>query len=122
MPDPTDVAAGLHDSALSLQSAGHLKEAERACWQSVRLFEQACGPDHPDVANVLVALASILDEQGGDPAGAEQCALRAIDIIDRVAAQMDPNDAAMIRIQARMSAGSICRSAARYHDSKVHLT
>jgi tetratricopeptide (TPR) repeat protein len=120
--DRIDVAAGLHESALSLQQAGRLHEAGRACRESLRRFEQECGPDHPDVANVLVALASILDEQGSAPAEAEQCALRAVAIIERVAPEMDPWDAAMIRIQARMAAGTICRNGARYRDAEQHLT
>ena len=53
--DPIEIAAGLHESALSFHQAGQLQQAERACRESLRGFEQECGPDHPDVANVLVA-------------------------------------------------------------------
>lgn len=63
-------ACQLHEVALAAQAQSRYAEAATLAQQALALVEQAVGPDHPDAANVLNALASAL-EAVGDYATAE---------------------------------------------------
>ena len=83
-----DRAVALHAQAEALRAGGadlagkRLARARKACVTALALFERHEGPSHPDVANVLVALAEI-DNDRGDYAAALASAERAVSILKR---------------------------------------
>src|SRR5262245_42375217 len=78
--DPIVQACRLHTRAIHHRERGRPHRAETLCGRSLRLLKRACGRDHPDVANVLTALAGILEDQGRY-AEAERCARRSVRIL-----------------------------------------
>src|SRR5262245_45644266 len=111
-PTPEDSVAEacrLHEEALALAAAGQLEPARAACARALALLESAVGADHPDVANVLNALGSIVGQQGDlDRAG--DCFRRAA----RICRQEDEPIVARIRVQALVNLGSWHAAAGRY--------
>src|SRR5262245_59301218 len=57
--DPIATASRLHDAAVRRREQGQPRQAAPLCRRALRLLERHCGPDHPDVANVLNTLGSI---------------------------------------------------------------
>src|SRR5262245_21128960 len=80
-PDPMDIACRLHDNAMTWRAQGEYGQAATAARRALKLAERAVGPYHPDVANILINLASIAEAQG-DYAAAEQQAQRAVAIME----------------------------------------
>src|SRR5262249_29263898 len=109
MPDPLDEGIALHARAIEFRDAGRLAESLDACQRSLALLELALG-DHPDVANVLIALSSIRAEQAAY-ADAEAHARRAVAIME---AFDQEGDIARIRIQALARLGMVYCTQARY--------
>src|SRR5262245_16156794 len=78
-PDPLDAVCRLHDRSLTWRDQGQYVRAAAAARRALALAERAVGPDHPDVANILINLAGIAEAQG-DYASAERQAQRAVTI------------------------------------------
>lgn len=70
---------------------GRLDEAEREASQALAILEAASGPDHPDVANVLLALGAV-HQRRGDKTGAGRFYERAVDIPDHPDTAMTLNN------------------------------
>jgi tetratricopeptide (TPR) repeat protein len=79
--DAVDQASKLHDRAVDARAKGRLKDAEKLGLRALRLFEEAVGPRHPDVANVLNLLAGI-QEDLGNYAQAQRLFQRSVKIMD----------------------------------------
>ena len=58
-PGPITTAGHLHDEAVRRREQGQSRPAVPLCRRALRLLERHCGPDHPDVANVLNTLGTI---------------------------------------------------------------
>src|SRR5258705_4015731 len=76
-----DRALALHEESVSLESEGHLEEAEACCREALRHFREAEGETSPDVANLLNSLGTILERRGRH-GEAEHCARRALIVIE----------------------------------------
>jgi len=72
----------LHQIGRYLWQHARFAEAEVFYQHSLRIMEQAQGPDHPDVASPLIGLAALYDEQG-KYAEAEPLYQRAMDIYEQ---------------------------------------
>jgi tetratricopeptide (TPR) repeat protein len=72
----------LHQTGIYLWEHARYAEAEAFYQQSLRIGEQALGPDHPDVANPLIGLAELYREQG-NYAEAEPLLQRALRIFEQ---------------------------------------
>ena len=59
--DPGAHAAALHEQAIVLRAAGSFALAERACREAIAIFEVNEGPRSPNLANVLVEHARVLE-------------------------------------------------------------
>lgn len=103
IPDPTDVAAALHERGVALHEAGRLVAAEHACVRAQRLFERHAGKRHPDVANVLLELASISEDRGAHARALAQVR-RALLILARFAGDLDAD---RLRVRALSQEGSV---------------
>jgi len=75
-------ACRLHEQALACRADGRLGEAGPLAERALEILERECGPEHPDVANLLLCLAGIR-EAAGDLAAAERLARRADGILER---------------------------------------
>ena len=62
--DPLDEACRLHDLAVERLAERRLEDAEQLGRQALAIFERESGPDHPDVANILLHLGAVQDENG----------------------------------------------------------
>ena len=79
------------------------------------LGERAVGPDHPDIANLLITLASIAEAQGDYTAAAQQ-AQRAVAIMEQVTGS---DEIALLHIQALNSLATISRLQGRYNETEA---
>ena len=104
--DPVEAACRLHDAAVEHREAGRLAQAQAACRRSLRLLEQAVGPGHPDVANVLNTLALILRDRDRY-AKAEPLAQRSVGIMEEISSDDEP--VARIRVQSLRTLAGIHR-------------
>src|SRR5262245_3361634 len=99
----TDEACRLHDAAMAAYSGGRINKAEKLFRRSLALFEQAEGPDHPDVAAVLNNLGALLEDRC-DYLAAEACYVRAAAITEAVEEDSknnkDDQDVARLRLQS----------------------
>ncbi len=82
-PDQVQLACDLHEQALAAQAEGRLRQADTLCRRSLRNLESELGPRHPDVANVLNALA-IIQQDLGRYAEAETLLRRSVSIMSRM--------------------------------------
>ena len=58
------MAAALHERAVVCRAGGRPAEARRLLLRALALFERHDGPRHPDVANVLLELAGVAQDEG----------------------------------------------------------
>src|SRR5262245_32678032 len=115
--DPVDVAVELHDRAVDARSSGRPAEAEVLCRRSLRLLEKASGPDHPDVANVLLCLGGTFEDRCAYDE-AEQHYARAVAILDTAG---DEPEVRRLQIQALGSWGGVRRTQGRYDEAEPIL-
>src|SRR5690349_14159175 len=99
MEEKLDRALRLHEEAFARRDAGNLTGAEALCRESLALFVEIDGPEHPDVANLLHGLVTILEQQCRFDE-AQQCAERAVAVMDAVAHLVEGPESAMILIQS----------------------
>src|SRR5262249_32271867 len=81
------------------------------CRQALHILEQAVGPDHPDVANVLNTLGQIIEEQG-DYAEAESLYRRSVRIMSRF--PRAEADVARVQVQSLSHLAGLYRVQGRY--------
>lgn len=85
---PTDTAATLHEQGVLLREAGEPARARRLLRRALALFERHDGKRHPDVANVLLALAAVDNDEGAYAEGLAR-ARRAMSILARLRGSVD---------------------------------
>ena len=100
LPSPAPVsveeAGRLHERAVTLREEGQHAEAATCARHALIFFERVCGPDHPDVANILNNLAGICADQG-DYDEAVRLAQRAVAIMESATGSPD---LALLRVQS----------------------
>jgi hypothetical protein len=79
-----------------LREQGQHTEAATCARHALVYFERECGPDHPDVANILNSLAGICADQGDYPEAA-RLAQRSVAIMQQVTGSPDLE---LLRIQS----------------------
>jgi kinesin light chain len=114
--DPVDAACRLHEAAVAYRGAGRLGRAQAACRRSLALLEQAVGPDHLDVANVLNTLVMVLhDCDRYDEA--EALARCSVGIMETILP--DDEDLVRVRVQSLRTLAGIERLRARYAEAET---
>jgi len=107
-------AIACHERAIAAHAATRLAVAERAATNAARLYAQAEGPRHPDVANALVELGQIR-ELRDDLDGAARAFRGARDLLARTRAsrRTDPDhEIARLAVRAGRFLGSVLRAQA----------
>lgn len=104
----------MYDAGLAAADAGNLRMARRAFRKALRIFEASCGRRHPDVANVLIAVAAV-ERALGDLAAAERLGRRAEAMMNRLRAG---GDIARLRVQALSGLGETLITRGRYADAR----
>src|SRR5262245_44144669 len=92
-----DDACRRHQHAGDLAAVGRFAESRAEYERAVALLEEAAGPDHPDVANVLGGLGQLLQELDDLPA-AQRCFRRALTIMEALGGDQVLD---RLRVQAR---------------------
>ena len=110
----------LQEEFWALTEKRDLPGAETCCREALALQEEIDGPVHPDVANLLQSLASILDMRGRHDE-AEVCARRAVAIMDEVAHLVEGTEAVCVHVQALGQLGTALRQQGRYSDARKEL-
>lgn len=116
--DPVDAAVRLHDAAVARQRDGESAAAVAPCRRALALLEEASGPAHPDVANVLLTLGE-LHEDLADYAEAETCYARAESITR--ALPLGHDDLVRLRVQSLTHVGGIRRIRGSLEEAEVLL-
>ena len=118
--DPIDQALELHEQAKQYQAQFHLDDAERCCREALRRIEQIEGDRHPDVANVLNDLSSILDQRGNYTEAAVW-AQRSLGIMEEIGHLVDGPEGELIHIQALIALGTARRQLGKYSEAEAPL-
>jgi tetratricopeptide (TPR) repeat protein len=109
-----DDAVALHERALSAYDDHRFRDVLRLCRLALGAFERCCGPDHPDVANVVSLLARAEDEVGAH-ARAGRHHRRAVRIMTALPAA--GGDLARLRLHVRVGLAGHLRRRGRYGPS-----
>ncbi len=99
---------------MALRERGQLAEAATRAWHALTSFERECGPDHPDIANILNILAGIGADQG-DYAEAARLAQRAAAIMEQTTGSPDLE---LLRIQSHRTMVGVYRTQRRYAEAE----
>jgi tetratricopeptide (TPR) repeat protein len=99
----------LNNLAQVCRFTGRYLEAETLYREAIRIWEEAVGQDHPDLARGLMNLAAFYHERGRE-AGAEQLYLRAAAILEKA----DPG----LALVARNELADVLRGELRYTEAK----
>ncbi|MCI0390789.1 MAG: tetratricopeptide repeat protein [Acidobacteria bacterium] len=110
--EPEEIASHLYDSAVACYGEGRMRQAESLFRRALYLFEKNEGPDHPDVAQVLINLAAIHKDRCEYEA-AEEMYQRAVMLMDQTADDGETNIEQM-RLGAWCSLGAIYRVRGEY--------
>ena len=115
-PPPVSVeeACQLHERAVALREHGQHAEAATCARHALASFERECGPDHPDVANILNNLAGICTDQG-DYAEAARLAQRAVAIMEQATGSPDLE---LLRVQSLRTLAGVYRAQGRYAEAE----
>lgn len=108
--DALEDASRLHDHAVAARARGECAAAAARARAALALFEQALGPDHPDVANVLNTLAGSYEDQG-EYAQAEQLNQRSVAVMEPLSGGLE---VAMLRVQSLGYLAGIYRIQGRF--------
>ncbi len=112
--DPTDQACRFHDLAVSCRAQGKLEQAESYALRSLKIFEKACGPQHPDIANVANNLAGVYEDKG-EYDRAEKLYLRSVRIMKNL---RDGADLERLRVQSLTGLAGVYRAQGRYNKAE----
>src|SRR5262245_42007600 len=117
LPSPVSIedACQLHERAVALREQGQHAEAAACARHALAAFERECGPDHPDVANILNNLAGICEDQG-DYAEAARLAERAVAIMELLSGSPDLD---LLRVQSLRTLAGVTRAQGRYADAEA---
>jgi tetratricopeptide (TPR) repeat protein len=118
--DPIDEAVRLHDEAVSARERGSRDEAEVLATQALDILESNAGPDHPDVANVLLCLAGVHEDRA-EYSAAEPRYRRAVRILNQAAEETSDRDVQRLRMQAIGGLAGVCRALGRYGEAEPLL-
>lgn len=118
--DPIRYALELHEESSQFEEQGNLPAAEAKCREALSIFEREDGPASPDVANLSVALGSIL-EKAGRFAEAEACARRALKIVEPLLPEFDGPDGSLIQVHALGLLGTALRQLGQYAAAREPL-
>jgi len=116
--ETVEAAVKLHEESIQVFEQGDPEQAVLLAREALRLMEQAVGPDHPDVANILNHLAGIYLDQGQHDQ-AEQLCRRAVEILEQIEGIDDDID--RLLVQALGSLGNIMRHQGRYQEAEAPL-
>ena len=94
--DPTDEACRLHEMAVSCRAEGKLDRAESLALRSLKIFQKACGPNHPDIANVLNNLAGVYQDRS-EHKQAVKLYQRSVKIMEKI---QDGPEQELLRVQS----------------------
>lgn len=115
-----ELALRRHEESYELRANGDLAGAEKACREALAMFEEIDGPEHPDTANLLQCLGSILDQQCRYDE-AEACGRRAVAIMDKIAHLLEGPEAGLILIQSLGVLGTALRQKGQYAEAETVL-
>jgi len=107
-------ASRLHEQALACRAEGRITEAGPLAELALEILEQENGPDHPDVANLLLCLAGIREE-AGDLSTAERLGRRAAGILETM--EDGGPDIPRLRIQGLGVLAGVLRNQGRYGEA-----
>jgi tetratricopeptide (TPR) repeat protein len=115
-PPPVSVeeACQLHERAVALREHGQHAEAATCARHALASFERACGPNHPDVANILSNLADICADQG-NYAEAVLLAQRAVAIMEQATGSPDLE---LLGVQSLRTLAGVYRTQGRYAEAE----
>jgi len=114
--DPLDHACALHDRSMDAREEGRFTDALAPALEALALFEEHEGPEHPDVANVLNNLGTVLAELARYDE-AETYLRRSVDIMEALGSGHGPA-IEMIRGQSMRALGDLYRMMGRYRDAE----
>ena len=115
MNESGDEAVRLHEQAIAARESGDLQQAAVLGQEALRRFELLDGPDHPDVANVLLHLGDV-HEAGADYDQAQGCFQRAVHIMEALPTG-DP-DLDRLRLRALGGLAGIHRQLGTYREAE----
>ncbi len=112
-------ACVLHDRAVAAREASDFFAGEAWAREALDLMERGAGPDHPDIANVLLNLAGLCEDQGryGE---AETHYRRAAQLLTALPKDLGA-DVDRLYVQALTRLGHHLCSLARYEVAEAHL-
>lgn len=108
-------ACRLHEQALACRAEGRIAEAGPLAELALEILERKNGPDHPDVANLLLCLAAIREE-AGDLATAERLGRRAARILETM--EDAGPDVPRLRIQSLGMLAGVLRNQGCYGEAE----
>lgn len=102
-----------------LDELDRIDEAEKACRASQAILERQLGPDHPNLAESYLNLATIVDIRRNRPAEAEPLYVRALEIRKRKLGPAHPSVGQALQLYALflLNQGRLDESEARYREA-----
>ncbi|MBK9266132.1 MAG: tetratricopeptide repeat protein [Polyangiaceae bacterium] len=116
----SDIERGcaLFARAQELRDAGNPIQARALCKRALSLLENALGPRHPDVANVLLEIAGTFEDCGESAMAIEPCE-RAAAILARVRCGIEGE---LLKFASLSLLGRLYVAAGRYREAKKSCT
>jgi tetratricopeptide (TPR) repeat protein len=112
--DPVELGVELHEKAVGYCSDGKPHRARPLCLRALKIFQQASGPNHPDVANILHTLGTAYEREDRYR-DAERSYTRALGIVQNAARDADVD---RLHVQILTSLAGLYRVQARYAEAE----